>query len=59
MVIIKYDVLGRAEQVCTKHIYKLFAVANIVYFGNDREKILGGLRILSHWMCLMVLAIDW
>ena len=51
--------MGSAEKVCTIHTYKLFVVAQIVFFGNDSEKLSGRLRGLSHWKYLMVLTMDW
>ena len=48
-VIVKYDVMGNAEQVCTIHINKLFIVAHIVYFCNDSRKVFWRPRGLSHW----------
>ena len=58
-VIINYDAMGSAEQVCGMYIYKLFVVSHIVYFGNDCEKLLGRLRELSPWKSLIVLAMEW
>ena len=57
-LLVKLDAMGSAEKVCTMNIYKLFIVANKLFYGDDSEKLFGRLRGPSQWKYLVVLAMD-